>query len=198
MPPFWVQELHYILHIDNIVSVLQDGLLSHRRAQQHPHRSVADADVQARRVDVIVPSARRLHEYVNLYINGRNAMLYKITCNQDINDICILRVDASVMDQDGVAISDRNAACYEARFITVDEVDTVLRKERIFAKYWIHDNDPIETDRHKAEMMAEVLVPDTVSSVNIMGAYVATEEAKKRFISLAPGLNIMIDGSKFV
>ncbi len=39
-------ELHYITAIANIPSMLQRGLLSHRRADQVPHQSVAMVKIQ--------------------------------------------------------------------------------------------------------------------------------------------------------
>src|SRR5207245_4882433 len=73
-----VEELHYITHLQNLGSIIRRGLLSHRRAQAHDPISVANPSVQAVRSSKEVPGGRRLHEYVNLYISARNAMLFSI------------------------------------------------------------------------------------------------------------------------
>jgi ssDNA thymidine ADP-ribosyltransferase DarT-like protein len=73
-----LRELHYITAVENVPSMLQLGLLSHDRAKRVPHRSVAMESIQERRLMKRVPGGRHLHEYVNLYINGRNCMMSKV------------------------------------------------------------------------------------------------------------------------
>src|SRR2546425_4346574 len=69
-------ELHYITPMENVPSILAQGILSHRRAGKLRHQSIAMPEVQARRAGRIVPGGRPLHDYVNLYICARNPMLY--------------------------------------------------------------------------------------------------------------------------
>lgn len=76
-----IRELHYITDMANVASMLERGLLSNRLARRvaSGHVSVADAEVQARRASKRVwvgRSSRPLHEYVNLYVHARNAMLF--------------------------------------------------------------------------------------------------------------------------
>jgi hypothetical protein len=75
-----IQELHYITDMANVGSILERGILSHRHAQRvaSGHISVADAEVQARRASKRVwvgRSSRPLHDYANLYVHARNAIL---------------------------------------------------------------------------------------------------------------------------
>ena len=72
-----VTELHCIMPIDNINSVMTHGILSHERAAKLPHRSVALQPVQDRRDQKQVPGGLKLHQYANLYFHARNPMLYK-------------------------------------------------------------------------------------------------------------------------
>ena len=89
-----VQELHYITHIDNISSICDNGILSHRQAGELSHISVASTEVQEKRAKKIIPGGRALHEYVNLYFDARNPMLYVL---QDKHaDLCILKIDPGV------------------------------------------------------------------------------------------------------
>jgi hypothetical protein len=39
-------ELHYIAPIDNVLSILKSGILSHRLAEQIAHKSVAMEEIQ--------------------------------------------------------------------------------------------------------------------------------------------------------
>lgn len=57
-------ELHYITPIENLLSIFEHGILSHSRAEDLDHQSVAMNEVQERRAKVKVPGGRRLHEYV--------------------------------------------------------------------------------------------------------------------------------------
>ena len=103
-----ISELHFISPIENLTSILEYGILSNRRAAQLDHRSVAMEEVQDRRRNKRIPGAGLLHDYANLYFDVHNPMLSK---RRDQNDtICVLRVDAAVLDQPGVIIADRNAA----------------------------------------------------------------------------------------
>jgi hypothetical protein len=92
-----VTELHCIMPIANIASVLQHGLLSHERAARLPHCSVAMQLMQDRRDVKTVPGGLKLHQYANLYFHGRNPMLSV----RRIEDICVLRVSTSVLGFEG-------------------------------------------------------------------------------------------------
>src|SRR5438105_554512 len=93
-----VRELHYITHFANVPSILQRGILSHRRADKLPHHSVADAEVQARRAAVRMPGGTPLHRYACLYLDARNAMLYRLLGSAPL---AVLAVDSRVLDLDG-------------------------------------------------------------------------------------------------
>src|SRR5262245_61322564 len=101
-------EVHYIAPITNLASIRARGILSHRRVAAIKHDSIAMPQVQDIRAKVIVPGGRPLHEYVNLYINARNPMLYKRIPEHP--NIVVLRISPSVIDLPGVVVSDQNAA----------------------------------------------------------------------------------------
>src|SRR5271168_3858043 len=110
-----ITELHYLTPIANLPSILRSGLLSHKLAASiKSASSIANPDVQARRSVKKVPMGRPLHEYVNLYVNGRNPMLYWQMGT--MGTVCVLQVNVGVLDLPGVVITDRNAATQNARF----------------------------------------------------------------------------------
>src|SRR6266446_5037836 len=97
-----LDELGYIVPIETVPSILKRGILSHRRATNIPHESIALEGVQDRRAKVIVPNGRPLHEYANLYICPRNPMLFK---RHDIHArICVLRVSSDVLGIPNVVV----------------------------------------------------------------------------------------------
>lgn len=190
-----VTELHYITAIENVPSISQYGILSHNLAEQLAHDSVAMPEIQERRSNKQIPGARPLHEYANLYFDAHNPMLSK--CRVRNSGICVLRVNASVLDQAGVIVTDRNAASGWARFWPGAEGLANINRDRVFARYWLHQDDPYEEMRHKSEKCAELLVPDRVGAHLIVGAYVANQNAQTTFQQRNPRLPVQIRGEMF-
>ncbi|UIJ46246.1 DUF4433 domain-containing protein [Sphingomonas cannabina] len=110
-----VAELHCIMPIANLPSVLAHGILSYERAAQLQHASVAMQPVQDRRDQRRVPQGLRLHQYANLYFHARNPMLYKRL--GEAGSLCVLRVSLDVLAMPGAVITDSNAASDYARFL---------------------------------------------------------------------------------
>ncbi len=190
-----ITELHYITPIANVSSIIRYGILSNKLSQKLPHDSLAMEEIQSRRKNKQIPGARKLHEYANLYFDAHNPMLSK---RRDQNEqICILRVNPSVLDLPGVIISDQNAASNYVRFDTVETGLKVLNRDTIFARFWLHpDNQPKEW-AHKSVKNAEVLVPDKIDPKYILGAYVANETALKAFKQLNIQLTVSIESDIF-
>lgn len=170
-----LRELHYIAPMANVPSIVRDGILSHQRARARSHVSVANSDVQAIRARKTVPNGQRLHEYANLYIDARNAMMYVL--KERHLDLCVLRVSTDVLDLRGVVIADRNAAGM-ARFRPSPSGLTEIDKDLVFAEWWNQNWDA------KQVRCAEVLVPNKVAPSFLNGAYVSCLSARQRFNGL--------------
>lgn len=190
-------ELHYITPIANVPSILSIGLLSHQRAARVPHQSVAMAQIQQRRASVQVPGGRRLHDYVNLYLNGRNPMMHTVVGDGRVNELTLLRVAPQVLDLDGVVIADCNASSDYVRFGDARRGLASIDHGEVFARYWTHPGDPIAQMRHKSRMCAEVLVPAYVEADLIVDAYVCSPTARNQLAAVAPDLSVTVDGYKF-
>ena len=89
----------------------------------------------------------------------------------------------NILNLPQVIITDGNASSDYVRFYTVLGGLRVIDKERVFARYWNHD-DPIEKFRHVFEKCAEVLVPDKVPKEFILGAYVSCEDSKVKLYDI--------------
>ena len=190
-----IAELHFIAPIRNVPSILQHGILSHRRADQLPHDSVAMQEVQNRRQDRQIPGARCLHEFANLYFDAHNPMLSK---RREQNEfICVLRISTDVLNLLGVIIADRNAASDWVKFSPVADGLARIDHARVYARYWTHRDEPYEEMRHKSEKCAEVLVPDQVAPGYIRGAYVANAAALAAFQALNAALPVTINHVMF-
>ncbi|MBW3614675.1 MAG: DUF4433 domain-containing protein [Actinobacteria bacterium] len=169
-----LRELHNIAHFENIPSILERGILSHRHARHVQHQSVADEDVQARRAETRVPGGLPLHRYACLYVNARNAMLYRLL---GVAPLAVLAVDPAVLDLPGVIVSDRNAASGTARFRPAAEGVAALEEADVFAEWWNESRDAMQ------KRCAEVLVPERIDPAMIQHAYVPDEETARRLRS---------------
>ena len=166
-------ELHYILPITNLRSILEHGLLSNARVATLPHHSVAAENIQGRRSTKTVPGGFPLHNYVNLYFHARNPMLY---LRKNIHtSLCVLRISPAVLDLPNVIITSQNASSDYVRFYPSPDGLANLDKSMVFAESWIHA-DQIEEWQHKSIKCAEVLVPNQINSVYIMGGYVSNQQ----------------------
>jgi hypothetical protein len=185
-----LDELHYIAPLSNVSSICRLGILSHRRAEKVAHESVAMQEIQDRRVRVMIPGGRRLHDYVNLYICARNPMLSKKRAQH--NALCVLRISPSVLDLPGVVVTDGNASSDYVRFAAAPDGLRIVDRELTFAEYWT-DSDRIQYYRKKSAKCAEVLVPDRVDPQFLIGAYVSCDESLIQLNSMGVSIVTTID-----
>lgn len=193
-----LEELGYIVPIDTVPSILQHGILSHRRAQKLAHEDISLAQVQDFRSKVVVPSpdgGRLLHDYVNLYICARNPMLLKKSSIH--HKICVLRVSAAVLDIPGTVVTDSNAGSKYVKFSPAPNGLSIVNRSRTFADWWTHLDDQIDEWRHSAQKCAEVLVPNVVAATHITGACVCSEASQGSLQSVAPTLAVIVNKHLF-
>jgi hypothetical protein len=172
-----VVELHCIMPMANIGSVLTHGILSYEHAAKLPHQSVAMQPVQDRRDQTQIPGGLKLHQYANLYFHARNPMLYKRLSEADT--LCVLRVSTKVLALPGAVICDQNAASSYVRFLAPSQWK-LLHFDDIFALDWRHPDDQVAGWKHKARKCAEVLIPNRVEPNFLTGVYVADQAASER------------------
>jgi hypothetical protein len=190
-----VTELYYITPIANVPSILQHGILSNMLSSKLPHDSVAMPEMQTKRKNKRIPGAGMLHDYANLYFDAHNPMLCK---RQGLNySICVLRVEASIIDLPNVIIADRNAASDYVRFYPTKDGLAALDKNKVYARYWTNARDQYEAWELKSKKCAEVLVPNKVEPRYILSAYVANQQALDAFNQLNIALSVCIKNGIF-
>ncbi len=177
-----LRELHYIVPIENLASIAKQGILSHAWAERVEHRSVADPTVQSRRSRRRLPSGRMLHEYANLYLNARNAMLYKRCAEGGSRDLCVLRISQEVLDIPGTYVTSGNAASDWTRVAPGAAGLTVVDRDATFIRYWGTD-DSQAAHVARSKTMAEVLVPGCVPPSFVTGAYAGNRQIAKRVLA---------------
>jgi hypothetical protein len=190
-----VTELYYITRITNVPSILKRGILSNKLSSKLPHDSIAMPEMQDKRENKRIPGAGMLHDYANLYFDAHNPMLSKRR-NRN-NEICILRISATILELSGIIVSDQNAASDYVLFYPVKEGLKAIDKERLFAQYWTHPGNQYEEWAHKSAKCAEVLIPNRVEHNYILGAFVANQIAFESFQKLESKLPVEIKGSIF-
>lgn len=186
--------IYNITAIENIPSIMENGILCYDAVRKLPHCSIAINTVQERRERVIIPNGLRLHRYANLYFDYNNPMLYK---RKDMAEkICVLAVDTSVLNDPNCIISDRNAATDLVKFYPASEGVDQIDFKKVFAQYWTHD-DHYEYLNHKAIKCAEILIPQCVSYEYVVGACVVSDAAVDALLAAGFDKRIVVKPSVF-
>lgn len=186
--------LYNIQSIDNMPSIINYGLLSNEKAQQIPHTSIAMNEIQERREPIRIPNGLKLHQYANLYCDYWNPMLSRKRAQNE--DICILKFSTTVLDLDGVIVSDRNASSDYAAFYPAENGLEYIDFDLVFAKYWT-DPDHYEMCRRKSIKCAEVLVPFSISFDYVLYAVVFSKEAAEKLRNSGFSRDIIVESRAF-
>lgn len=190
-----IKELHYILPISSLASVMRDGILSHKRVKDRglDHVDISNPEVQARREISILranPKKKRLtiHRHANFYLNAHNAMMFvdvwkKIEHKQyqlqsgdreryKHEELCVLRICREILERGDAILSSRNAARKAATFFlpTRDPLYSPRSTD-----YLTVDCVPGYEVEGKPIRMAEVLLPYQVDPSYIGGIFVSCE-----------------------
>ena len=172
---YGIDFLYHFTHVDNMPSIREHGLLSHNAAQPVVSADISNPNVQERRADKSV-FGRPLHDYVPLYFNPKNPMLFVLREHQD--NLVILLLDRGLLVQDGVVFTDGNAASDPTNFFTdVSRLDD-LDWDCIRSEYW---NDYPDGIRIRC---AEILVPHAIPFGEIQRIRVRTSSTRTRFDQL--------------
>jgi hypothetical protein len=194
-----LEELHNINAVSNLKSILKFGIVSHDLAAALAHRSVAMPEVQDRRAKVVVPNTkRRLHSYANLYIYSRNKMMSKVTYGTPHKELCVIRVDKSILHFPSAVVADQNASSEYVRFSGGIAALRLIDKAIVFARSWKHPGDQIREWRHGSAMCAEVLIPDVVPPNYIMGVYVSCDETASLIRDDFSDLDVLVNSDLFL
>lgn len=186
--------LYNIQAIENIPSIMRYGLLSNDRAKRLVHTSIAMQEVQDRRDLKNIPNGLGLHQYANLYFDPRNPML-SARRNQN-EDLCILKIEGSILDFRGVIVSDRNASSSYASFYPPEYGMKCIDFDLVYATWWT-DEDYYAAMMKKSIKCAEVLVPHEVSYSFITCAAVVNENAKSKLEAIGFDKEIVVMSKLF-
>ena len=167
--------LYYITHINNLLSILENGILCHRNIEEKKinFTPIYDADIVAARKKKIVTKGKNLWDFVNLYFQPRNAMLYRVIFFSNINkeDIIIIGLKSNILENGDIFITTGNAASLQTEIIPSVNAKKYLKsiREKTDKEWWA------SADGSKREMMAECLIPERVGAEYISEIYVSND-----------------------
>jgi len=169
-----IRGLYYITHVDNIPSILERGILSHEKIKvgHISYTPIYDNSIVERRRHRFTPEGRSLWHYVNLFLQPRNPMLYRVINTAGRQNLAVLGVENTVLQEQGIFITDGIAANRLTRIHSQPEGLEMLQtqQEIIQSTSWISWNHCEALER---KLMAECLVPNQVKPEHIQRFIVA-------------------------
>ncbi|NBI43592.1 DUF4433 domain-containing protein [[Haemophilus] felis] len=169
---YGVRTINHMTHIDNLSSILENGLLAHN----NPYRKkdISNQGVNARRERIEPIYSRKVHDYIPFYMNVKNSMLYVVQ-KQEEDNIVILGYSPDILFAKGIIFTDRNAATNAVKF-TDDSYD--LGKQDFIDMDRVFNINGESWDKElKHIMQAEMLVPEKVGQF-LSKIYVQNEMKK--------------------
>jgi len=187
----YIKELYYITHIENLESILRNGVLSHRVIEQEhiEYTRIYDAEIVSRRSKRHVTGTSTLWDFANFYFQARNPMLYRVLHEKGLEQIVVLGIRRGVMNMRGAVLTDGNAASSSSTFFSGSEGKKHLKE---IAEHTQDIQWWSEADGSKRTIMAECLVPGRVSPEYIETIYVANLDVQKEVYRRIHNLNIQV------
>ena len=155
-----VKSIDHMTHIDNLDSIIKNGLLSH----DHPYKktNINGPDIGKRKSNVEPIYNRNIEQYVPLYFNPRNEMLFR---NQRLygDDIVILAFDPGILLGDDVVFTNGDSCSSDTMYS--NEMGDLVQMDwrKIWSRNWFNKYDERTI---KFSMMAEVLIYRKVEMEN--------------------------------
>ena len=86
--------LYYITHIDSLPSILDKGILAHRKIEELNVSAtpIYNPDIVSKRKDKSTPDGKSLWDYANLYFQPRNPMMYCLVHQKEKEDLVVVGV----------------------------------------------------------------------------------------------------------
>ena len=183
--------LFYITHIENIPSILRNGILSHERIlnEKIPYTPIYNEQIVTNRKKILAPDGRNLWNFANLYFQPRNPMLYRVLHEKQTNEVAIIAIQPIVLERPDIYFSTGNAAHSASNILHAIELKKEMGqivRNTVKVEWW---ND---LNGSKRKIMAECLVPDVVNPDLIQAIYVGSRNAKETVEAGNPGLRLPI------
>jgi len=176
-----INALWYITHINNLDSILRNGILSRDNIRKNAVEieDISDISIQRRRWEY--------HKYVPLFFADNTPMLYRVIEEYGV-DIILLEVNEEIILKRGVMFSDGNIAATGTNIFSSIGDLKCLDKEILFSRYGAYSPE------WKRKRSAEVLIPNKIGKEYIRVIHVQNRsiQGKVRRIIKKHGLSIEV------
>ncbi|MYK23175.1 DUF4433 domain-containing protein [Candidatus Poribacteria bacterium] len=166
--------LYYITHIGNLPSILEKGIFSHGRIRSESiqNTTIYLEHLVNKRGNKYTADGENLWHYANLFFQPRNSMLLSVIRSKGKQNITVLRISNTVLQRQGVFITDGIASNKLTRIYSRSEGLEVLQaqQEMLQSDSWTSWN---HSDKIRRQLMAECLVPNQVDPKDIQRFIVA-------------------------
>lgn len=180
--------LHHITHIHNLNNILLHGLQTHKNS--YKTIDISNQGVNHRRTKRDSINNLPLHDYVPLYLNVQNAMLYQVQAKYN-DEVVILIFDKNVCVSPRTIFSYGNAATDNTTFIyDINElkcIDWTL----VFRQNWKIDG--ISDQFVKSKMMSECLIHGSISGKAIKKIVCSSQKSADNVLNVCEYLNKKIE-----
>lgn len=183
-------------HIENIPHILQNGITHSTSANANPNFvPIGDGSLIETRNTFLLNNGRLLGDYIPFYFGCRTPMLYVVQngfnmvaptpaekivyCVSSVQKIIDLGLD--FVFTDGHAVDGFSS---QYTIADIENIDSIVDKQAIKAKYWRKEDD-LDLKRRKE---AEFLVLGDISCMGILGYLTYNENAKTKIVNF--GVNI--------
>ena len=160
-----VNYLQHMVHHSNLENVILNGLLSHNEAYKKGliKEDISMGEVQQRRKNRninVKGKTLNTHDFVSLYFNTKNPMMYRRRNIQQ--ELVILLIDTDVLSWEHSIFTDGNAASGNTKFYSGVSQMSNVPFDLIFSGSWNHD-DPDTKRENVRKMCSESLIYPSVS-----------------------------------
>lgn len=195
-------EFYYITHIDNLESILKEGIFSNELVKKRglKFKKISNEEIIRKRRE------KGLGNYANLYINPRNAMMYRIHKKLGWNVVVIGLNGSDILGKEDIKLSIGNAASDYSKILDKKDLKNIVKFISDIRKIrdWISEYESIPIkDYLKTEnygflspmkfLQSEILVKEKVNSSYIKCIYVPNESLKEKTSKIVENLGLNID-----
>lgn len=187
--------LYHITHLDNLKKILELGLMSHDSIIHDNPKRISSQSIMNMRCNIFTPEQKPLSQYVNLYFNPRNSMLYRVKKEQEqtkqSDNIIILEFLEDIF-REKILISDGNCAHSKTQIfksLLSEETMGIINRARSI-RDWTHDAED------KRIQCAECLIPDIFSSEKIHNIHVQNTQIKENVNLILNSINNLINRNR--
>ena len=174
-----LKSLYYITHVDNLPSIFQQGILSYERIETEKVGSISifnptNKNTNKRRKISPQNNRKNLLNYANLFFQPRNPMMYRAIFEKSANQLAVLEVAATVLNEPETIIADGNATDELTQFYPgIQGLKKLQQQEKIIRSEWWK-----KSDGSKRKIMAECLVPGYIKPGYIRSVIIADEASR--------------------